>query len=314
MKFLVATKHLISMNDMDRQTIESIFQHSEIMLQKKGRQSSHILQDKKLGVMFYQTSTRTRLNFETAMLNLGGNILGFSDVKTTRAGDFFRESLEDTVKVIGQMVDCIVIRHFNAGAAKKASQISSVPVINAGDGSNEHPTQALIDLWMTHKYLGGLDGICFGFVGDPSTRVIRSILLGLCKFKPKKILFLMPTKSFLSDDIISLLTMNNISYQLYNDICDLLKDADVIEMLPIYLPDLNSECNEETAENLITPDHYRLSKKKMLKTKRFIPILHPGPRLDELSPDMDDLPQTLYFEQVKNAVFLRMALLEEIIN
>jgi aspartate carbamoyltransferase catalytic subunit len=303
----------MSINALSRTEIEYIFKQSEVMSKKKLNETRTILQEKKLGLMFYQASTRTRFSFEAAMLNLGGQVLGFSEISSIRSGDFFKESLEDTIQVVAQMVDCIVLRHPSTAAVNNAFMLSPVPVINGGDGSNEHPTQALLDLWMIHKYLGSLDGIKIGLVGDASTRVIRSILLGLSKFKPQKILFLLPPHAQLPDDMKLLLMNNNIAYQFYDDICDLLKEADALEMLPIHLPDLTSSDNRQTAEGLVTADRYRLTKEKIIKTGSIVPILHPGPRLDEMSPDVDDLPQTLYFKQVKSSVFLRMVLLEELI-
>ncbi len=307
-------KHITSMREIERETIERFFRRSEVLLNTEQNKSTQILHNKKLGLIFFQASTRTRLSFETAMLNLGGKNLGFCDVKTTRSGDFFKETLEDAVRVVGQMVDCIIIRHFESNSIERMKKFSPVPLINGGDGSNEHPTQALTDLWTIHRYLGGLDGKCIGLVGSPSTRVMRSLLIGLSQFKIKEILFLLPFKMDLPDETNVLLSNSHIQWKICHDIIDLLEKADVIEMHPINIPDLNRATDMIELKNIPVPDCYRITKEKIESVGRCVPILHPGPRLDEMPPTLDDLPQFLYFQQVRNSIFMRMTLLDELIN
>ncbi len=294
--------------------MEYLFQRATNISQRNSTEIKRTLRHKKLGVMFFQPSTRTRLSFEAAALGLGGKVLGFADARMTRSGDFFKESLEDAVQVVGRMVDCIVMRHYEPGSSERASQACSVPVINGGDGSNEHPTQALSDLWTMHTHLGGLDGVRVGLVGDAGTRTLRSIVIGLSKFNPKEILFLLPPSTELPKNIISILSAAGISYQRYQDISDVLKDADAVEILPIHLPNLESSKDDGTSVNLVTPDCYRITKGKIIHTNSSAYILHPGPRLDELSRDTDLLPQALFFKQVSNGVFMRMILLEEVMD
>jgi aspartate carbamoyltransferase catalytic subunit len=212
------------------------------------------------------------------------------------------------------MVDCIVMRHYEPGSSQRASQVCPVAIINGGDGANEHPTQALSDLWTMHTHLGTLDGVRVGLVGDVGTRTLRSIVIGLSRFKPKEIIFLLPPAVDLPKDIISILSSAQISYQLYQDISDVLKDAEVVEILPIHLPNLESDKETNTNKNFFTPECYRITKEKIIHTKSSAFILHPGPRLDELSRNMDLLPQTLFFKQINNSISMRMILLEEAIK
>lgn len=311
--FMSQLNHIISMRQFDKPRLLDLFSRAEQMMMSKPDEVCQILKNKKLAVMFFQSSTRTRLSFETAMLNLGGSVLGFADAKTTRAGDYFEETVEDTVQVIGQMTDCIVMRHFDENSATKAAFVSPVPIINGGNGSNEHPTQALNDLWIMHRFLDGLSGRTIGLIGDPSTRVIRSMVLGLIKLKPKKIIFLPPPRIKISEEIEKLLISSEISFECYQDVRDILKEADALEILPIYLPDLKSADPNVSVKKIPTPDNYRITKQKVAGIGKNCLILHPGPRLDEISSDIDHLPQVLYFKQVKYANFLRMAILEELI-
>ena len=306
--------HIISMHDISKAELENIFKQSDEMRLANPGKINQLLQGKKVGLLFFQPSTRTRFSFESAMLNLGGNVLGFSDSKTTRAGDYFNESIEDTIRVISQMVDCIVIRHFECGSAKRAAFVSTIPIINGGDGSNEHPTQALLDLWIMKNSISGLNNKTIGLIGDPSTRVLRSMIIGLTRFKIKKILFLLPPNTPIPEEINFLLTSSHITYEYYDDVCDILRDADAIEILPINLPNLNSQEESGSSKNLVTPTKYRITRQKIKKIGKNVPILHPGPRLDELAKDVDDLPQILYFEQVRLSIFMRMALLHRLIR
>lgn len=305
--------HFISMNDFDRVIIEKIFDRAEFFSVSSSINKDKFL-GKKLGIMFFQNSTRTRLSFESAMLNLGGSVLGFSDPAMTRSGDFFMEPLEDAVQVIAQLVNCIVLRHHQSFSAKMAASISPVPIINCGDGGNEHPTQTLIDLWTIKQYVGTIDGLKVGIMGILTTRTIRSLIIGLTHFKVKKILFLKPLSSPVPDDILIILRKLKIAYEFYEDIIELLEEADVLELYPINLPDFEKSTSTATRSNISTPDNFRLTKNKFLSINRDIPILHCGPRLDELSTDTDTLPQSMYFKQVKNSVYIRMALLDYLVK
>lgn len=309
-------KHLTSIKDIDREIIENLFEKAQLFSELASSNSidKTKFSNKKLGVMFFQNSTRTRLSFESAMLTLGGSVLGFSDPTSTRCNDFFMESLEDVVRVVAQLVDCIVLRHYVNNAAKTASEISSVPVINGGDGSNEHPTQALTDLWTIQRYTKKLDGLKVGIVGKLSVRVIRSLIIGLAYFNIKKFLFLQPHSTNIPDDILAVLKQNKITYQFYQNIDELLKEADVIDLIPINLPDFSSNKHSTDGKKLSTPEEFRLTKEKFLNIGRDVPILHCGPRLDELASDTDSLPQSMYFEQVKNSVYIRMALLDYLLR
>ncbi|EKD74863.1 MAG: aspartate carbamoyltransferase catalytic subunit [uncultured bacterium] len=307
-------KHITSMKFFNRASVENLFLSAEKMLFIKPEEAKQLLKNKTLGVLFYQSSTRTRLSFETAMQKLGGAVIGFADPTMTRSEGFFHETLEDVIQVVSQLADCLIIRHFQPEFIKTLlTKPGIAPIINAGDGSNEHPTQALSDLWTIHRYYGGIDGLRIGLAGDMTTRVLRSMLLGLTLFQPKELLFL-PSSGRLPKETLSLLEKTSLPWKLYQNINELLTNADVIEMLPFYLPNLNKAGNNSAPNNLATPDHYRLTKEKIEKTQSSAIILHPGPRLDEIATDVDLLPQMLYFKQAKNAVYIRMALLNKIMN
>jgi aspartate carbamoyltransferase catalytic subunit len=306
-------QHLVSIRDISRYQIEGLFREAQYMASASSFVLGKILKDKILGVMFFQASTRTRLSFEVAMLKLGGKVTGFADIKTTRSGDFFKEPFEDVVRVVGGMVDGIVVRHFEADAVKRAIKLSPVPLISAGDGGNEHPTQALCDLWVLNTALGGIDGARIGLVGDTECRVTRSTLVGLSKFNVKKIVFLTPLDKLISVATIDFLKENNISWECSQDIEDLLAEVDAVSMIPFHLPPLNIQAASCGERQTTVDNKYRLNKAKLTKVGRRIPILHCGPRGDEIDFDVDALPNALYFNQVKSSVYLRMALLKNLI-
>lgn len=306
--------HILSIRQITREHIETFFKEASVMAASSTAELAEILHGKIFGIMFFQPSTRTRLSFEIAIQKLGGKVAGFSDIKTTRSGDFFQEPIRDVIQVIGQIADCLVIRHFQDFEAWEVSR-SPVPLINAGDGGNEHPTQALCDLWSINNALGTIDGTKIGFLGDTECRVIRSTIIGLSKFYIKELLFLLPPDKNISDDTLSFLNQNNISWRLLSTTEDLLKLADVVIMIPFYLGDFTSSVTAGShVKNRLVDDKYRLTKAKLIKVGRNIPIFHCGPRGDEIDYDLDNLSQVMYFKQIREALFMRMALLKKLIK
>lgn len=307
-------ENFVSMQQLNRNQIEELFQYSNYISQLDSFKIQKILENKILGVIFFQPSTRTRLSFEIAMQKLGGKVTGFSDIKNTRSGDFYNEALSDVIKVVAQMSDCIVLRHFQSNELQKAAKFSKVPIINAGDGNNEHPTQALCDLWVIHKTFGNIDNLCIGFIGDTECRVMRSTLIGLSKFKIKKLLFLLPPEKKISENTLLFLKENRMTWELVEDIENILSMADLVNFIPFYLSDFNAVDNNINKRPTVLDDKYRLTRNKIIRLGKNIPILHCGPRGDEIDFDVDDLPQAKYFSQVKDAIFIRMALLNKLIN
>lgn len=306
--------HLTSAGDVTREQAQWLFTRAEWMARQPAGHLRGILSGRLLGSLFYQNSTRTRLSFEAAMHRLGGSVIGFDDVRTTRAGDFFAESLPDTVRVVGQYVDCIALRHTADGAASDAAGLSPVPVINAGDGANEHPTQALLDVGLLHRLLGDLTGTRIGLVGDPGCRDFRSLVRLLPLFGVAEAVFLPAPATGVGPAERQALRRGNVAWSQVGDVTDLLKACDAICMLPVDLPTFHVGTAEPPRQRKPLPNCYRLSRHKLLGAPRQVPVLHVGPRGEELPPAVDDLPCVHYFEQARYGLYLRAALLEVLIT
>lgn len=310
------SNHFISMLRMDRPEIELFFQNLRELIYGESyiNHVKQVIKDKVMGTFFFQPSTRTRISFENAMLRAGGFVSGFSDIKETRSGDYFRESIQDAICVIGQLVDLIVIRHCSSEAVNLATKVSSVPIINAGDGDNEHPTQALCDLWVLYDLFGNnLDNISIGIIGDTACRVIRSFVFGLSLFKIKKLSLLTPPEKPLSEDLRKFFYEKNITAELHNNVEELLLESDSVIMVPFHLPSLS-----KLIENKIRPNHvserFCINRKKLKNIGKNIPILHCGPRGAELNVDTDNLHQSMYLRQVRDSMYVRMLLIKNIIE
>lgn len=294
---------------MTRDEVDYLLDRAQWLSEQNRGDVAHILAGKILGILFYQNSTRTRLGFETAMQRLGGSVIGFDDVRTTRAGDYFAESLIDTVRVVAQYADCLVLRHPEDHAAVRAAQVSLVPVINAGDGANEHPTQALLDMGMLRRLLGdALDGATIGLVGDPNWRPLRSLRQLLPLYGVDKIFFLAAPDTNVGADTAKALVRSGVAWEESDDISQLLQYCDAICMVPVLLPTTSDGVHQPPL-----PNRYRLTRQKLLRSARPVPILHVGPRGSELPADVDDMDCVHYFDQVRFGVYLRAALLEHLI-
>lgn len=305
--------HLISTADLSVEQVEELFDRAAWIAVQPTAHVGDLLAGRIMGVLFYQNSTRTRLSFEAAMQRLGGSVLGFDDVRTTRAGDFFQESLADTIGVIGQYVDCLVLRHTEDDAAARAAAVSPVPVINAGDGANEHPTQALLDTWMMRRLLGPLAGARIGLVGDPTCRDFRSLIQLLSTFGVGEILFLPAPGTEPSAQQRQTLQAARVGWREVGDVRELLAHADVISMLPVQLPTFHLGTAEAPAERPALDDRYRLTRDKLTRAPRRVPVLHVGPRGQELPAEVDDLDCVHYYAQARAGMHLRAALLEALL-
>jgi len=306
-------RHLTSTNTISRGQAEELFVRAERLAQAPRGRLHRILDGHVLGSLFYQNSTRTRLSFESAMRRLGGEVVGFDDVRTTRAGDFFAESLVDTVRVVGQYVDCIVLRHPDDGAAEQAAEVSPVPVVNAGDGANEHPTQALLDVGMLRRLLGRLTGTRIGMVGDPGCRDFRSLLQLLPKFGVAEVVLLPAPDTGFSTTQQEELRTSRLAWREVDDVAELLAASDAVCMLPVQLPTFHLG-TVPPAERSPLDDRYRVTADKLRRARRPIPILHVGPRGAELPESADDLECVHYFEQVRYGMYLRAAIVEALIH
>ncbi|GAH42563.1 unnamed protein product, partial [marine sediment metagenome] len=279
----------------------------------RDRQNTDLLAHKTLVTAFYQPSTRTRLAHEAAMHRLGGHVLGFSDAKMTRAGDFYQESIKDTVRMLEFYGDAIVMRHFQQGAPHEAARWASIPVINAGDGWGEHPTQVLTDMYTILHEKGRLDGLKFLLIGDMRMRTMHSISYAMSQFDIDAF-YVSPPEMSLTDDFKKEITDLNLNFREIEHVEEAIQDVDVIYMEPVVQPDYTKSRDERTGDVGMTPANYKVTKDLLRKAKQDAIILHSLPRMDELPPEVDDTRHARYWIEAYNGVVVRMALLALILG
>ncbi|HEX2292573.1 MAG TPA: aspartate carbamoyltransferase [Gaiellaceae bacterium] len=303
-------RDILSLKDFERADFERVFEVcDELAPIARSRQNTDLLAGKTLLTAFYQPSTRTRLATEAAMHRLGGHVLGFSDAKMTRAGDFYQESIKDTVHMLEYYGDVIAMRHFEQGAPAEAARWASVPVINCGDGWGEHPTQVLTDLYTTSTELGRLDGLTYLLVGDMRMRTMHSILYALSQFDAKAYVVGPPEMSLLPEFTLEL-DERNVRYEEADSVEDVIDECDVIYMEPVVQADYEQSREERGGAVATTPATYRVTRDLLrAKAKPAAIILHSLPRMDELPADVDATRHARYWQEAFNGVVLRMALL-----
>ena len=308
-------KDILSLKDFERAEFFRIFEAAaELEPIARDRRNTDLLAHKTLVTAFYQPSTRTRLAHEAAMHRLGGHVTGFSDAKNTRAGDWYQESIKDTVKMLEYYGDVIVMRHFQQGAPAEAAKWASVPVINAGDGWGEHPTQVLTDLYTVLNEMGTIDGLNFLCIGDMRMRTMHSLSYALTQFDTK-VFYVSPPDMSLTDDFKKELDAKNLQYEEAKHVADVIDQADVIYMEPVVQPDYTKARQEADAKKGLTPANYQITRKLLAeKAKSDSIILHSLPRMDELPPDVDGTRHARYWEEAFNGVVMRMALLALILG
>ena len=304
-----AGRDILSLKDFERNEFFHVFEIAdELEPIARERRNTDLLADKTMVTAFYQPSTRTRLAHEAAMHRLGGHVTGFSDAKMTRAGDFYQESIKDTVHMLEYYGDVLVMRHFQQGAPHEAARWASIPVINAGDGWGDHPTQVLTDLYTVQKETGSVDGKTFVCIGDHRMRTMHSIGYALSQFDAEMVILapeeMSPTKEFLAE-----LDEKGTSWRIVEHINDVIEEADVIYMEPVVQPDYTQSRQEKADEYGTTPANYRITKEVMKKAKGDSIVLHSLPRMDELLPEVDQLKHARYWQEAYNGVVMRMALL-----
>ena len=303
-------RDILSLKDFERAEFFRVFEVcDELAPIARSRRNSDLLANKTLVTAFYQPSTRTRLATEAGMHRLGGHVLGFSDAKMTRAGDFYQESIKDTVHMLEYYGDVIAMRHFQQGAPHEAARWASVPVINCGDGWGEHPTQVLTDLYTVWKELGALDGLHFMCIGDMRMRTMHSIGYAISQFDIEAT-FIGPPEMSLTAEFKKELEDLNVRFREAKSSADAIADADVIYMEPVVQADYTKSREEVTAEKGRTPPEYRVTRELMRdKAKRDAIVLHSLPRMDELPADVDDTRHARYWQEAFNGVVMRMSLL-----
>ena len=304
-----AGRDILSLKDLERNEFHHVFEIADRLEPiARERRNTDLLAQKTMVTAFYQPSTRTRLAHEAAMHRLGGHVTGFSDAKMTRAGDFYQETIKDTVHMLEYYGDVLVMRHFQQGAPHEAARWASIPVINAGDGWGEHPTQVLTDLYTVQKEMGSVDGKTFVCIGDHRMRTMHSIGYALSQFDAEMVILapeeMSPTAEFLAE-----LDEKGTSWRIVEHINDVIDEADVIYMEPVVQPDYTQSRQEKPDEYGFTPDNYRITKEVMKKAKGDSIVLHSLPRMDELLPEVDQLKHARYWQEAYNGVVMRMALL-----
>jgi aspartate carbamoyltransferase catalytic subunit len=304
-------RDILSLKDFSRDEFGRVFEVADdLRPYAADRRNGDLLKDKTLLTAFYQPSTRTRLSTEAAMHRLGGHVLGFSDAKMTRAGDFYQESIKDTFHMLEYYGDVIAIRHFQQGAPAEAARWASVPVINCGDGWGEHPTQVLTDLYTIRRELGTLDGLTYVLVGDMRMRTMHSILYALSQFDAEAIVIGPPEMS-LQSGFKAELDALSVVYREAADVRDVIAEADVIYMEPVVQADYTASRVERGGEAVgLTPPEYVVTRELLRdRAKRSSIVLHSLPRMDELPVDVDETRHQRYWAEAFNGVVLRMALL-----
>ena len=295
-------RHLMNPLDFTAEELNRLFDLADD-IEKNPDKYKDLCRGKKIATCFYEPSTRTRLSFESAMINLGGSVLGFSDADSSSASK--GESVSDTIRVISCFADICAIRHPKEGAAMVAAQKSSIPVINAGDGGHQHPTQTLTDLLTIRALKGRLDHFTIGLCGDLKFgRTVHSLINALSRYEDIHFIFISPEELRIPDYIIEMLKEKNISYE---EVIKLEESIDKLDLLYMTRVQRERFFNEEDYVRL--KDFYILDKEKMKLAREDMLILHPLPRVNEIAVEVDEDPRAVYFKQVQYGVYVRMALI-----
>ena len=301
-------RSVISILDLSVEEIDELIARAKDIIENPDKYAD-ACRRKKLATLFFEPSTRTRLSFEAAMYELGGNVLSMADAKSSSAAK--GESVADTVKTISCYADIIAMRHPKEGAPYVASLNASVPVINAGDGGHNHPTQTLADLLTINREKGRFDNLTIGFCGDLKFgRTVHSLIQALSRYKNVKFVLISPEElklpSYVKNDVIK---ANNLEYVQTTDLEGVMPDLDVL-----YMTRVQKERFFNEEDYLRLKDSYILTPDKLSNAKKDLSILHPLPRVNEISVAVDDDPRACYFKQVLNGKYMRMALILKLLE
>lgn len=304
----VLMKHLISPLDLSVSELDEILDLAESIIQDP-KKYANVCHHKKLATLFYEPSTRTRLSFEAAMLNLGGSVLGFSSADSSSAAK--GESVADTIRVISGYADICAMRHPKEGAPLVASKYSSIPVINAGDGGHNHPTQTLTDLLTMKQLKGRLNNLTVGLCGDLKFgRTVHSLINALVRYENISFVLISPEElripTYLREEVLE---ANNISYKEVNVLEEVMPELDLL-----YMTRVQKERFFNEEDYIRLKDSFILDRKKMEYAKPDMLVLHPLPRVNEISTDIDDDPRAVYFKQAQFGVYVRMALIMKLLE
>lgn len=301
-------KHLISPLDLSLNELDEILDLAQDIIRNPKRYSN-VCQGKKLATLFYEPSTRTRLSFEAAMMNLGGNVLGFSSADSSSAAK--GESVADTIRVVSSYADICALRHPKEGAPLVAAQYSSIPIINAGDGGHNHPTQTLTDLLTIKNLKGRLDNLTIGLCGDLKFgRTVHSLINALVRYENVKFVMISPKEleipNYLREEVLQ---QNNIEFKEVNVLEEVLPELDLL-----YMTRVQKERFFNEEDYIRLKDSFILDAHKMTYAKDDMLVLHPLPRVNEISTEIDNDPRAVYFKQAEYGVYVRMALIMKLLE
>ena len=301
-------KHLIDIKDLSVKEIDELINVAKDIMANKEKYAKKC-EGKKLATLFYEPSTRTRLSFEAAMLDLGGNVLGFSSANTSSASK--GETVEDTVRMVGGYADIIAMRHPKEGAPFVASMKAEVPIINAGDGGHCHPTQTLTDLLTIHCEKHRLSDLTIGICGDLKFgRTVHSLITAMSRYSNIKIVLISPDELKLPDYVkTDVLEKNHMEYVETNNMEEYMSELDIL-----YMTRVQQERFFNEDDYIRLKDYYILNEEKLENAKKDLCIMHPLPRVNEIAVEVDDDPRACYFKQAKYGKFIRMALILKLLE
>ncbi len=296
-------KHVIDPLDLSVEETEALLDLAGDMAENPAKYAS-VCAGKRLATLFYEPSTRTRLSFEAAMMNMGGTVIGFSSADNSSAAK--GESVADTIRVISCYADICAMRHPKEGAPARAARYSRIPVINAGDGGHQHPTQTLTDLMTIRRRKGGFQGLTIGLCGDLKFgRTVHSLIRSLARYGGVRFVLISPEELRVPEYVIEEeLKAKNLPYREVEDLESVIADLDIL-----YMTRVQKERFFNEADYIRLKDSYILTGAKLRKAKPDMAVLHPLPRVNEIALEVDDDPRAAYFEQVQNGVYVRMALM-----
>lgn len=295
----------VSVADLSKEDILRLMKSAESFEKNPNRKR---LEGKVCATLFFEPSTRTRLSFETAINRLNGKVIGFSDAATTSSSK--GETLKDTIKMVSNYADLIIMRHYLEGAARYASEITDVPIINAGDGANQHPSQTMLDLYSIYKTQGKLSDLTITMVGDLKYgRTVHSLIVGMSHFNPR-FYFIAPEELRLPDIYKQFMEEKGLPYKEYTDFSEkVINQSDILYMTRVQRERFTDLMEYEKVKNV-----YILRNDMLKDCKENLRILHPLPRVNEIAYDVDDNPKAYYFEQAKNGVFARQAIICDVLG
>lgn len=301
-------RNLIDIVDLSVEEINELIKVAKDIIENKEKYS-HKCDGKKLATLFFEPSTRTRLSFEAAMMELGGNVIGFSEASSSSTTK--GESVSDTIRTVGCYSDIIAMRHPKEGAPLVASAKTTVPIINAGDGGHNHPTQTLTDLLTISKEKGRLENLTIGLCGDLKFgRTVHSLITAMSRYKNIKFVLISPKELEIPEYVKKeILEKNNISYCETHDIEEYMRNLDIL-----YMTRVQKERFFNEEDYLRLKDYYILNKQKLEKAKEDLCIMHPLPRVNEIATDVDDDKRACYFKQVAYGKYIRMALILKLLE